>query len=127
MPLAGTTRDVPGPIAKTPQDLATTLAVIVAYTPSDPTPADATGALPKGGDETDFSNQALKGKRIGLYGPGWRSGTAGELSPETQTLYDKAVKELEAQGATVVEDPFAGSGFADVTTAGGSSGTEDRT
>lgn len=127
MPLAGSTRDVLGPIAKSPEDLATMLDVIAGYTPQDPKTTDAIGELPKGGYETGFSNNALRGKRIGLYGPGWRSGTNGELSPETQTLYDKAVKELEAQGATIVEDPFAGSGFADVTTAGGSGGTEDRT
>lgn len=127
MPLAGSTRDVLGPIAKSVADLATMLDVIAGYSPQDPKTAAAIGEVPKGGYESDFSDTALKGKRIGLYGPGWRSGTAGELSPDTQALYDKAVKELEAQGATVVEDPFAGSGFADVTTAGGSGGTEDRT
>lgn len=127
MPLAGSTRDVLGPIAKSVEDLATMLDVIAGYTPQDPKTAAAIGELPKGGYESDFSHNALKGKRIGLYGPGWRSGSRGLLSAETQALYDNAVKMLKAQGATVVEDPFAGSGFADVTTAGGSGGTEDRT
>ena len=36
-----------------------------------------------------------------------------ELTPETQELYDKAIQDLEAQGAIVVPDPFAGSGFAE--------------
>lgn len=127
MPLAGSTRDVLGPIAKSVPDLAKILDVIAGYTPQDPKTTDAIGELPKGGYESDFSDNALRGMRIGLYGPGWRSGTRGVLSPETQALYDNAVKMLQAQGATVVTDPFAGSGFADVTTAGGSGGTEDRT
>jgi amidase len=127
IPLAGSTRDVLGPIAKSVGDLATMLDVIAGYSSQDPKTADAVGKLPAGGYEEDFSNNALRGKRIGLYGPGWRSGTNGQLSPETQALYDNVVKLLKAQGATVVEDPFAGSGFADVTTAGGSGGTEDKT
>jgi Asp-tRNA(Asn)/Glu-tRNA(Gln) amidotransferase A subunit family amidase len=127
IPLAGSTRDVLGPIVKDPEDAAIMLNVMAGYTPADPKTAVDIGELPKGGYQEDMSSHALKGKRIGLYGPGWRSGANGVLSPETQALYDKAVQLLEAQGATVVEDPFAGSGFADVTTAGGSTGTEDRT
>lgn len=127
MPLAGSTRDVLGPIVKSVEDAAAMLDVIAGYSPQDPKTVVAVGKLPKGGYESHLSTKALKGKRIGLYGPGWRSGAAGELSPETQALYSKAVKELKAQGATVVVDPFAGSGFADIRTAGGSGGTEDRT
>jgi Asp-tRNA(Asn)/Glu-tRNA(Gln) amidotransferase A subunit family amidase len=127
MPLAGSTRDVLGPIVKNPEDAAIMLNVMAGYTPADPKTAVDIGELPKDGYQEDMSAHALKGKRIGLYGPGWRSGANGVLSPETQALYDKAVQQLEAEGATVVEDPFAGSGFADVTTAGGSGGTEDRT
>lgn len=115
IPIAGTTRDVLGPIAKNLDDAARILDVIAGYTPEDPKTADAIGKLPPGGYEAALAKDSLKGKRIGLYGPGWRSGPDGVLSPETQALYDNVVNTLKAAGATVVEDPFAGSGFADVT------------
>ncbi len=130
IPLAATTRDVLGPIAKNINDLATMLNVIAGYTPQDPKTAAAIGKLPPGGYQMDLSKNSLKGKRIGLYGPGWRSGPSGVLTPETQTLYNNAVKLLTAAGATVVADPFAGSGFAAVTTTptcSGFVGAEDRT
>jgi Asp-tRNA(Asn)/Glu-tRNA(Gln) amidotransferase A subunit family amidase len=127
IPLDAGTRDVLGPIAKNVDDAARILDVIAGYSPQDPKTIDAIGELPPGGYEAGLAKNSLKGKRIGLYGPGWRSGPNGVLSPETQTLYDNAVKMLQAAGATVIEDPFAGSGFADITTAGGSSGGEDHT
>ncbi|WP_236595826.1 MULTISPECIES: hypothetical protein [unclassified Paenibacillus] len=64
---------------------------------------------------------ALKGKRIGLYGPGWRD---QELTEETRQLYDRAVAELEKQGATVIADPFAGTEFAAYVKSAGSVGIE---
>jgi len=85
--------------------------VIAGPTPEDPKTAGA--RVPRGGYTSKLSTRALQGKRIGLYGPGWRT-TWGELSPETQELYAQAVDNLRAQGATVVEDPFAGTGFADL-------------
>ncbi len=130
IPLAATTRDVLGPIAKNVNDLATMLNVIAGYTPQDPKTAAAIGKLPPGGYQMDLSKNSLKGKRIGLYGPGWRSGPSGVLTAETQTLYNNAIKLLTAAGATVVPDPFAGSGFAAVTTTttcSGFVGAEDRT
>jgi amidase len=116
IPASITTRDVLGPIVKNVSDAATMLNVIAGYTPQDPKTAVAIGELPKGGYQEDLSKNALKGKRIGLYGPGWRSGTNGVLSPETQGLYNNAVNLLKKAGATVVTDPFAGSGFADLAT-----------
>ena len=115
IPLDGDTRDVLGPIAKNVDDLARMLNVIAGFTPQDPKTAVAIGELPKGGYESGLAKGSLRGKRIGLYGPGWRSGTNGVLSTETQALYENVVKMLQVAGATVVEDPFAGSGFADVT------------
>lgn len=127
IPLDGSTRDVLGPITKNLDDAARILNVIAGYSPLDPKTVAAIGKLPPGGYEAALAHDSLKGKRIGLYGPGWRSGTNGVLSPETQTLYDNAVKQLQAAGATVVTDPFAGTGFAAVTTAGGSGGGEQHT
>jgi amidase/aspartyl-tRNA(Asn)/glutamyl-tRNA(Gln) amidotransferase subunit A len=36
------------------------------------------------------------------------------LSDETEALYESAIAELVAQGAVVIEDPFAGSGLAEL-------------
>ena len=55
-----------------------------------------------------LSDTALQGARIGVYGPGWNSVT---LSPETQTLFQHELDVLVAQGATLVTDPFLGSGY----------------
>lgn len=120
-PLAGWTRDVLGPLTKSVEDAALMLDVIAGYTPEDPKTAGA--VVPRKGYTSQFSKHALEGKRIGLYGPGWREGNNSELSPETALLYAKAVDKLKEQGAIVVEDPFAGSGFAALRTAGGDSGT----
>ncbi|CAG5089436.1 Amidase family protein [Thermobacillus xylanilyticus] len=110
VPLGGSTRDVIGPHARTVKDAARMLDVIAGYTHEDPKTVAAIGNMPEGGYMSRLNTQALQGKRIGLLGPGWRD---MELTPETQELYDKAIQDLEAQGAIVVPDPFAGSGFAE--------------
>ena len=109
VPLAASTRDVLGPHTKTVYDAAITLDAIAGYTPEDPKTEVAIGNMPFGGYTSALSESALQGKRIGLFGPGWRQVA---LAPETQSLYDEAKTVLTAQGATLVEDPFAGSGFA---------------
>lgn len=111
VPLAASTRDVVGPIARTVRDAAMVMDVLAGSCAEDPKTSLSNGHLPVGGYTSRLSKTALCGKRIGLYGPGWRP---GGLSPETQALYEQAIEELEDQGAIVVEDPFAGSGFADL-------------
>jgi amidase len=115
-PLAGLTRDVLGPLTKSVEDAAIMLDVLAGYTPEDPATAGA--VVPAGGYTSQLSEVALRGKRIGLYGPGWRVGNNSELSPETAKLYAEAVENLEEQGAIVVEDPFAGSGFNELRSSG---------
>ena len=109
VPLAGTTRDVVGPIATNVRDAALVLDVIAGSSPDDPKTAEADAHIPAGGYAAALSETALQGKRIGLYGPGWRS---VPLAAETAAMYQSAIDELVAQGATVVTDPFAGSDFA---------------
>jgi len=104
-------RDVVGPIARCVRDAALCLDVLAGYTAEDPKTLASVGRKPKGGYTSRLSADALKGKRLGLYGPGWRK---QPLSEEAASLYARARKELEARGATLVEDPFAGSGFADL-------------
>ena len=100
-----------GPIARCVRDAALCLDVLAGYTAEDPKTLAGVGRKPKGGYTSKLSADALRGKRLGLYGPGWRK---QPLSEEAATLYGRARKELEAQGAILVEDPFAGSGFADL-------------
>lgn len=111
-PVAASTRDVLGPHAKTVYDAAIALDAIAGYTPEDPKTEVAIGNLPVGGYTRALSESALQGKRIGLFGPGWRRVT---LAPENQAHYDQAKNVLAAEGATLIEDPFAGSAFAGLT------------
>lgn len=109
VPLGGSTRDVIGTHARTVRDAALMLDVIAGYSHEDPKTVASIGNIPKKGYTSRLNKQELQGKRIGLYGPGWRN---QELTPETEKLYSRAIAELKAQGATVVTDPFADTDFA---------------
>ena len=111
VPLAGSTRDVIGPIARTVRDAAIALDALAGYTPADPKTVAAIGKLPAGGYNAALEGATLKGKRIRTYGPGW---LATPVSSETRQLYDHVLLELERQGAVLVDDPFAGSDFASI-------------
>ncbi len=110
VPLASN-RDVIGPIAHCVRDVALTLDVLAGYTAEDPKTIAGVGHRPKEGYTSRLTKDALKGKRIGLYGPGWRS---LPLSEEATQLYQRAQGELRQLGAELVEDPFKGSGFAEL-------------
>jgi aspartyl-tRNA(Asn)/glutamyl-tRNA(Gln) amidotransferase subunit A len=112
MPLSSL-RDVVGPIARCVRDAALTLDALAGFTMEDPKTVAGVGKKPPGGYASKLDAGALKGKRIGTYGPGWRN---LPLSSEAADLYKRALGELEAQGAVLVDDPFAGSGFADLRT-----------
>lgn len=109
MPLAGSTRDVVGPIARCIRDAALTLDVLAGFSAEDPKTVAGIGHRPKGGYTAKLATDALRGKRLGLYGPGWRD---RPLSTEALELYRRAQDELRDRGAALVEDPFAGSDFA---------------
>ncbi|MCB8873962.1 amidase [Acidisoma silvae] len=104
-------RDVVGPIARCVRDAALCLDVLAGFTAEDPKTIAGVGHKPKGGYTSKLSKDALQGKRIGLYGAGWRN---QPLSDEAASLYVRAQEELAAQGAVLVPDPFAGSGFAEL-------------
>jgi Asp-tRNA(Asn)/Glu-tRNA(Gln) amidotransferase A subunit family amidase len=110
MPLSGN-RDVVGPIARCVRDAALCLDVLSGYSAEDPKTLAGVGRKPPHGYTSKLNVDGLKGIRLGLYGPGWRN---QPLSAETKRIYDRAARELEAQGAILIEDPFAGTGFADL-------------
>jgi Asp-tRNA(Asn)/Glu-tRNA(Gln) amidotransferase A subunit family amidase len=112
-PLAASTRDTVGVHARNVADAAIMLDVIAGYDPADPKTIASFGNLPAEGFAASLEDTDLAGKRIGLYGPGWRSNLY-DLTPETEALYRRAVEELVGAGAVIVEDPFAGSGFAEL-------------
>lgn len=111
-PLRGADRDVAGPHARTVYDAAVMLDVMAGYTLEDEKTLASVGNMPVGGYTSQLSDTALQGKRFGLIGTGWRSNLV--LDPLTQAMYDKAILEMEAQGAIFVDDPFAGTNFNDL-------------
>ncbi len=113
LPMDATYRDVVGPIARTVRDAALTLDAIAGPTPEDPATFAAVGHIPEDGYVAALDAAALAGKRFGLVGPGWRESYL-PLAPETEARYREAVAVLEAQGASVVEDPFAGRGWVEL-------------
>lgn len=96
--------DSTGPITRTVSDAATVLDVIAGYDPKDPVTAYAVGRLP-----TSFGAHlhvdALRGARLGLL----RQPTHATTDPSAadyraiHIVVDRAVTELEARGAEVVE------------------------
>ncbi|MDB5320098.1 MAG: Amidase [Phycisphaerales bacterium] len=112
MPGQGTFRDVMGPLAKTVKDAAHMLDVIAGPTPADPKTAAAQGHVPAAGYAAALNPHALQGARIGVYGAGYNNVT---LSAETQQLFTQELSVLTARGATLVADPFANSGFFQLT------------
>ncbi|MDE2804915.1 MAG: amidase [Gemmatimonadota bacterium] len=110
LPMDATYRDVVGPIARTVQDAALALDVIAGPTPEDLATYAAVGHIPEDGYAAALSATALRGKRFGLVGPGWRESYL-PLAPETETRYREAIAVLESRGASVVKDPFADRGW----------------
>jgi amidase len=110
VPLSGN-RDVVGPIARTVKDAALCLDVLAGYSSEDPKTLASVGYQPEGGYTSLLATDALAGKRLGLYGAGWRN---QPLSEEAAALYEQAKGELRSLGAVLIDDPFAGSGLADL-------------
>jgi amidase len=100
-----------GPVAMTVADAAIALDVLAGYASDDPKTVAGIGHRPPGGYAASLMAGALQGKRLGLYGLGWR---AAPLSPTAEALFAQACEGLRELGAELVPDPFAGSGFADI-------------
>ena len=107
VPIDATYRDVVGPLARTVRDAALTLDVIAGPTLEDLATYAATEHIPPDGYTAALDTTSLEGRRFGLVGAGWRESFL-PLAPETVVEYADAVAALRAEGAEVVEDPFAG-------------------
>jgi amidase len=127
VPVDATYVDVVGPLAKTVRDAALALDVLAGPTIEDPATFSGEGHIPEDGYLAGLNETALEGMRFGLVGEGWRDDYL-PLAPETEAFYLEAIAALQAQGAEVVEDPFAGSGFVELygeRSRGGGSGSYD--
>jgi Asp-tRNA(Asn)/Glu-tRNA(Gln) amidotransferase A subunit family amidase len=92
--------DVGGPLARTVADTAALLTVVAGYDPADPVTKLAEGHTH---DYTqDLRRDGLRGVRIGVLR---RYIDTPTTDPEVRALTEKAIADLKAQGAVIV-DPF---------------------
>lgn len=100
-------QDTAGPITRNVTDAAVLLGVLQGADQADPATAAAQGHTFS--DYTRFLNAgALRGARIGI----WRAGNEG-VNSDTDAIFNNAVSELSALGATVV-DPVVPPGLNDI-------------
>src|SRR5215471_2803186 len=93
--------DVGGPMARTVEDAVRVLEVIAGYDPADPITKASEGRIPK--NYTQFlKKNGLKGARLGVFR---RYIDAPTTDSQIKALLAKAIEDLKAQGAVVV-DPF---------------------
>lgn len=96
-------RDIGGPMARTVADAVAVFDVIAGPDPNDPVTAASKGKLPAHGYASFLSKDGLRGARIGVI--------RSVLDPKTADrdvvrLFDRAVGDLGAQGANLV-DPLS--------------------
>jgi Asp-tRNA(Asn)/Glu-tRNA(Gln) amidotransferase A subunit family amidase len=93
-----------GPMARTVEDLARLLDVMVGYDPEDPVTALGVGHVPDTYTKS-LDRNGLKGARIGIIREsfGNKSDPNSEDFKKVDAAFDKAVQELKAAGATLVD------------------------
>lgn len=90
--------DTAGPITRNVTDAALMLGVMAGIDPKDPKTEESAGQTPKGNDYTRFlKTDALKGVRLG-----YSEEDRDELGPDQREVFDRALADLEKQGATLV-------------------------
>ncbi len=93
-----------GPMARTVTDLATLLDVLVGYDPEDPLTARGVGHVPE--SYTEFLDKdGLKGARIGVLHESMNANSEPESEDfqKVTEVFEKAVGELKAAGAVIVD------------------------
>lgn len=93
--------DVGGPIVRTVEDAAALLDVVAGYDPQDPVTQNSQGHIPKS-YKAFLDRHGLRGARIGVFRT-YVDAPTGD--PQIKALTEKAIQDLKAQGAQIV-DPF---------------------
>ena len=97
-----------GPIARTVEDAARILTVIAGYDPKDELTAFSVGHLPAQPYETFTHATALTGVRIGVLREYMDRAVATKAELQNIAMAEKAVEDLRALGATIVDPGPAG-------------------
>jgi len=92
-----------GPIARTVEDAARVLTVIAGYDPKDEMTAFGVGRLPAQPYESFTHETSLKGMRIGVAREYLDKAVYGKAELQNIELIEKAIEDLKALGATIVE------------------------
>lgn len=94
-----------GPMARTVTDEAKLLDVMVGYDPEDPATAYGVGHVPEGGFARALDKNALKGARIGVIHQQLSANSEPNSDDfkKVDAAYNKAVAEMKAAGATVID------------------------
>jgi amidase len=103
------TADVGGPMARSVTDAATLLDVLAGYDPADPITQLSQGHIPKT-YTASLDRNGLRGARVGVYRAYIDTPST---DPEIKALMAKAIEDLKAQGAEVV-DPFVIPNYSDL-------------
>ena len=91
--------DIGGPMARTVEDAVRVLEVVAGYDPADPITKMSEGKMPK--SYTQFlKRDGLKGARLGVFR---RYIDAASTDPQIKDLMAKAIEDLKAQGAIIVD------------------------
>jgi len=93
--------DVGGPIVRTVEDAAALLDVVAGYDPQDPITKNSEGHIPQS-YRGFLDRRGLRGARIGVF-RAYLDAPTGD--PQIKELAEKAISDLKAQGAKIV-DPF---------------------
>ena len=93
-----------GPMARTVKDLATVLDSMVGYDPEDPITARGVGHIPESFNKF-LHKDGLKGARLGILRDpiGLNSEPDSEDFKKVSAVFDKAIAELKAAGAEIVD------------------------
>ena len=101
--------DIGGPMARSLEDAVRVLELIAGYDPDDPVTERSKGKVPSNYRQF-LKKDSLKGVKLGVFR---RYLEVPTVDPQVKQLFTKAIEELKAQGAIIV-DPFDVPGYDDL-------------